>query len=487
MNLKGEYHGIKWIGFVRQRQGRRKTFALKYSVQPGEWPELTAPRDVTSESKFRAWAIDELDLILRSGERPKQGKSATSVRELYEKWIALREQDKVLAGVTVRGNRTAFKSQILATWGDVPVLALENKRAELRGWVREVAGRVSPIRCHNVVSAFRTFLTACRLENWVPLRSNPLKCEEVESVLPPLPKKRDVVTLPIEVVQALLDCADVEYRRAVRYAVAVCTGAADGELAGCRVSDVLDLEGDLPRLRILRAYKTGARRRQDGSRRWAELGPPKNDYRKRAIPLSDCARDALQDWLAEGWEHWVGRPPEPNDPLFPSRHGEFSRPAFAKLIREDLEAAEQPKIDASGRLYEFRALRRTFSTTLRKCKVDRELREQLMGQSSNSVNTDHYTDEVPEELFDAVRRLPFRWTRRPPVSSGKRSMLEPTAGFEPATCSLRKNCSTTELSRRAVVLGGALGAALGGANQNSQKLVGNSNGEQRFTKALLYH
>jgi hypothetical protein len=79
-----------------------------------------------------------------------------------------------------------------------------------------------------------------------------------------------------------------------------------------------------------------------------------------------------------------------------------------------LAAAGQPTTTDDGVPYDFRCLRRVFSTTLRRCKVDRELREKLMGQSSKSVNTEHYTDDVDEELFDAVRRLPLTWNRKPP-------------------------------------------------------------------------
>jgi hypothetical protein len=50
---------------------------------------------------------------------------------------------------------------------------------------------------------------------------------------------------------------------------------------------------------------------------------------------------------------------------------------------EDLKAAGQPDVNDKGKRYDFRSLRRAFSTTLRACKVDRELREQLMGQASS--------------------------------------------------------------------------------------------------------
>lgn len=144
----------------------------------------------------------------------------------------------------------------------------------------------------------------------------------------------------------------------------------DGELAGCRVSNVLTLDGAEPRLRIARTYRSQARPRPDGTRGWGELGPTKNEYRERAIPLNAGAQSALRDWLASGWEH-------------------------------------------RGRRL--------------------ELREQLMGQAANSVNS----GEVPEELFHA-----FDLARRSPIRVPLLSFLEPTSGFEPETAALRKQTSS---------------------------------------------
>ena len=415
MNIKGEFHGISWIGFDRERAGRRRTYILKYSLGPGEWRPITAPKDVTSEAKFRAWAIQELEQILEMGDRPKVSKAAggKTIAELFDLWLELRRNNKDVSGATFADNRSAFKSQILKVWGPLPILAVEGKRKELRAWVRdELAAKLSPSRCRNVVSSFSIFVSDAMMEGWAPgLRLNPLESKEVRSVLPAMPKKREVVTLPEEAGQALLNCEQVELRRLVRYTLALCTGAGDGELAGCRVSDVLTLDGSYPRLQIVQALKLKPKPEADGTRRGSAIGPPKNDYRVRAIPLNDCARAALRLWLSEGWEMWVGRPPGPKDPLLPSSTGGFSRPDYASMLREDLELAGQPTTHSNGKRFDFRALRRTFSTLLSRAKVHREQREQLMGQSSNSVNTDHYTAEVPDELFDAVRRLSFRWTR----------------------------------------------------------------------------
>jgi integrase len=497
LNIKGAYEGIRWIGFDRQREGRRRELVLKYAITAGSWRSITAPADVTSEVKFRAWAIERLTAVSELGDEPVRKRGGSTVAELYERWIENREKDPDVSGATADGNRTDFRSQILPRWGQTALAELDSLQArrQLREWVRELAGKVSPVRCRNVVSSFTTFVRDAKLEGWVTLRTNPLVSDEVTTVLPSL-NKGPVVTLPVDVAQALLDCPRVELRRAVRYIVALCTGAADGELAGLRVSDVVGLDSGRPSIQITKAYKLRGKLREDGVR-GAQLGKPKNDYRLRPVPLNRAAAAALRDWLEFGWEAWVGMPPEPNKPLFPDALGSFSRPRMSEYLREDLALAEQPTADAAGHPYEFRALRRTFSTMLARAGVHREIRERLMGQRSDSVNTEHYTGAVPEELAESVEKIPLCWRRAglgdhlvaPP---GGTPTSDPGINADAAVPEdeLRNRCSTTELRWPDGKLGelAPLGAAreceLGEKGGSATKDPEVTDHERRFAEAL---
>src|SRR5688500_17816390 len=165
----------------------------------------------------------ELERVHSSGETPKRQRGGSTVADLFPRYLELRKADPDVAGATYRDNKSDFDSRILPRWGTTPVLALEGMRQDLRSWVRELAGEVSASRCRNVVSTFRGFVGACMMEGWVPLKVNPLDTREVLTVLPNLPKKRDVVTLPREAGQSLLDSEGIELRCAVRYALALCT------------------------------------------------------------------------------------------------------------------------------------------------------------------------------------------------------------------------------------------------------------------------
>ncbi len=407
MNIKGEFSGIKWIGFDRQREGRRRELILKYRSPDSDWRPVTAPKEVTSETKFRAWAKTVLTDIVELGERPIASRSdgEPTIADRADEWIELRRQDPDVAGSTFRDNRSNINHYVVPRWGSLTFLELADKLAELRAWVRELAGKLSPGRVSSIVSTLRMLVRDARLEKWTRLRSNPLNSDEVLTVMPSLGQKRDIVHLPLDVSQALLDRTKTERRR-VRYAVALNTGAGDGEIAGCIIGSVLAIDSDTAALEIVQAFKR--RSKEDG--KGSELGKTKNAYRLRAIPLNACARAALKYWVEEGWEKWVGRPPTPSDPLFPNIDGQFSRPNSASHLKADLEDCGLPSADLKGRAYEFRCLRRTFSTMLRVAGVDRETREQLMGQRSNTINSEHYTAEVPEHLRAAVQKLPLKWS-----------------------------------------------------------------------------
>jgi hypothetical protein len=407
MNIKGEFSGIKWIGFDRHREGRRRELILKYRAPDSDWRPVTAPKEVTSETKFRAWARTVLTDIVELGERPIASRSdgEPTIADRADEWIELRRQDPDVAGSTFRDNRSNINHYVVPRWGSLTFLELADKLAELRAWVRELAGKLSPGRVSSIVSTLRMLVRDARLEKWTRLRSNPLNSDEVLTVMPSLGQKRDIVHLPPDVAQSLLDRTKTERRR-IRYAVALNTGAGDGEIAGCIIGSVLAIDGDSAALEIVQAFKR--RSKEDG--KGSELGKTKNAYRLRAIPLNACAKAALKYWVSEGWEKWVGRPPTPSDPLFPNIDGQFSRPNSASHLKADLEDCGLPSSDLKGRTYEFRCLRRTFSTMLRVAGVDRETREQLMGQRSNTINSEHYTAEVPEHLRAAVQKLPLKWS-----------------------------------------------------------------------------
>lgn len=439
MNIKGEFNGIKWIGFDRERPNRRRELVLKYR-QPGkDWKPATAPKEVTSEVKFRAWAKSVLENLDQMSEPDRGPTGEAPIESRSDDWLELRKINPDVSGATYQGNKSDLTAHIVPKWGKRTFTELESDLQGLRAWVRELAAKLSPIRVSNIISTFRVFVRDARLEKWTKVRTNPLDSDEVTTVMPKIEKKRDVVFLPTPVSQSLLDLTK-EMRRVVRYAVALNTGAGDGELAGCVIASVLGLDSDSPRLEVVQAFKKGTK--EEGKR--SEVGKLKNAYRLRAIPLNECARAALKVWIEVEWEKWVGRKPEPKDPLFPDSQGNFSRPYSSEWLAQDLAANGLPTHDVKGRKYEFRCLRRTFSTMLSEQEVDREIREQLMGQSAGHVNTDHYTAQVPAKHFSAVRSLPLKWNR----------------------------------------LGGAVGGGLGGSSDGGGEMQSDPHEEDRFTNSL---
>jgi hypothetical protein len=240
------------------------------------------------------------------------------------------------------------------------------------------------------------------VEKWVTLIANPFVHPSVLREMPPrklLTGKRPVV-IELGHMQKVIVCPEVPAHRRVRHLTQVAHGLTEGELAG-RVWTDVDL-GTLPTIQITSSL---ALRGPDG---YATIGETKNEYRDRTLPVHDAAAEGLRWWKAVGWEQYVGRVPDPSDPIFPGPSGNFSRPRAADQVRDDLRAAGCPDT-CYGHPVDARALRRCFSTYLDAADVPEEVRGRLMGHSRRTVTAKHYTAEQVETDRKWINRIALRW------------------------------------------------------------------------------
>jgi len=113
---------------------------------------------------------------------------------------------------------------------------------------------------------------------------------------------------------------------------------------------------------------------------FAKLGPVKEDWSERKLPLHPAALGALRAWLTEGWEEFVGRPPTPSDPLFPRQDGEFGRPDSAAELRKALELCELPtQVDGEDLI--FHDARGCVATWLTNAHVEGALVRRFLGHA----------------------------------------------------------------------------------------------------------
>jgi integrase len=194
----------------------------------------------------------------------------------------------------------------------------------------------------NLVHSYTAFM-GTRTE----LLANPFHHKIAHEELAPAKAKwgKDKPHIPPGDVGAFLSCeSDISpgWRR-VKNALAVLGGARDGELHGLRWKSV-NLEHEIPRdtVDVRLSYKT-----KDG--RYAEDDTLKTDAAHRVIPLDELALVRVQAQFDEGWEAWVGRPPEPDDYVRPNAEGQPWRPA----CQSDLRRSVRWNLCRKGRRMDF--------------------------------------------------------------------------------------------------------------------------------------
>ena len=84
----------------------------------------------------------------------------------------------------------------------------------------------------------------------------------------------------------------------------------------------------------------------------------------------------------------------------------------SRMIRSDLQAADIPYCDASGRYADFHALRHTFITNLARSGAHPSAAQTLARHSTITLTMDRYTHTIPEQLTAALEKLPDLSARR---------------------------------------------------------------------------
>jgi integrase len=408
-----------WTVFYRHTKAR---WILKYK-DLAEWRQATAPAEIQTERDARTWAAGWLASREANGSPPVQRREGgPTARDLHERWVALRadmrEDGKPrFKPATLADYRSHLRTDILLELGDKPIQRLDLQ--ELRAWVKKLRGKHSAYRVHNIYSTARSMIGDAMAEGWVLLPANPLEHPSVVRELPARKAKRGPVPVFVELehLQRVVACEDVPMQRRVRWLVEGCTGAGEGELLG-RVWSDIDL-GPKPTLRVHTSLATR------GAEGWASMGTTKNEHRVRTIPLHRAAAAALVWWRALGWSIYVGRPPRPTDPVFPSAAGKFSRPASARLLRGDLVTAGCPDRQG-GNPIDAKALRASFATWLDAAGVHEEQRGRLMGHAQKTVTAKHYTAAQTETDREAVNRIGLEWVEPRLVSALVPALVSPT-------------------------------------------------------------
>ena len=195
-----------------------------------------------------------------------------------------------------------------------------------------------------------------------------------------------------EVERLISDACVPEDCRAV-YATLFLSGARFGELAALLVSDYDRTMKPLGKLTISKSYDFKNRRIKG-----TKTG------RAREVPVHPTLAKVVGEWLLGGWERLMGRPPKPNDLLFPSAkpelvHGLYRNPneqrKFFYKLCDELEIRRRRIHDS----------RRTFISLARDDGAQRDVIKSLTHPLDNSDAHDSYTTFAWSRCCEEVAKL----------------------------------------------------------------------------------
>jgi len=405
--------------WVFERPGKRFVFA--WAPEPGVRRQRALPNHLRTKAGAEKYARAHLEeLMTVRAIRARHG--VPLLKTIAEKWIPLRKADATLSPSTRANNVSQLKTHILPALGEMPVDQIDVPC--LRNFSRELAKKLAPYTCRNVMSTLAELFDAAMGEGWIETMANPATARAVRKVMPeprPLAGRSQKLRLSLEQAQALLDCEAIPLERRVRYALGCTSGMRDGEIAGLTWADV-DLDPSAAVARIRKAVQLV------GPEGHATIGKTKTEDSERDQPLHAAALAALAEWQGGGWEAFVGKAPATSSPLFANDKGTWWRPRSARLFREDLERAGLPT-SVDGHALTFHALRRTFASALEKLDVPKDKADRLMGHCPKGAGDRHYTDKDFAILAGHVARIEIRWGRvqtpADPPCGGPMAQCEP--------------------------------------------------------------
>lgn len=312
--------GPQWFAKYRLPDGRQ----VQRKIGPA-WTERGRP---PAGYYTKRGAEDWLRKVLneaRRGTLPGLVKTDVTFAQAADEWLRYIEHDRGRKPSTIAGYRALLRSQLLPTFGELPIEAITTEMIE--AWIAGVE-RAPATRTKALVLMHGIFKRARKLYG---LPTNPVA--EVEK--PPTQSSGDIETFSPEEVMALVRAAASDQDAAI-YMTAAFTGLRRGELLALRWRDV-DFSGQVIRVRA--SYADGA------------LTTPKSG-KVRSVPLAPSIAEILAK-LGQR-DRWTGD----DDLVFVGQAGGY---LDGRALRRRYDKALKR---ANLRKLRFHDLRHTFGTRM---------------------------------------------------------------------------------------------------------------------------
>jgi integrase len=253
-------------------------------------------------------------------------------------------KDRDTLGIRDAGNDVGrLRKHVLPTLGHLPLAAIRTRHVRdlVRSW--RANADMAPRTLRNVYGVLHTLFRDAIIDEMVPVTPCVLSTRELGPKEDKDPEWRAGALYDRHEIVQLISSAAIPAERRVAYAILALAGLRHGEMAGLRWRNYDATPEPLGKLVIARSYDNLSTKTK----------------RPREVPVHPTLAAVLHEWRTHGFAALLGRAPQPDDPLIPSRCGELrDRHDSRKRLLADLE------------LLGFRArrghdLRRTFITLAR--------------------------------------------------------------------------------------------------------------------------
>jgi integrase len=326
------------------RRGQKLWIGFK--APDGRWTYSATGLPVGKEAEARR----VLELVkIRARSLPRLRPSELTVGGYFERWIESRRAEGIRS---VDDEATRISKHALPVLGHLRLTEVES--SHVRDLLVQLKRRVGPGRhelaprtVRHVYNTLKSLFFAAEEEGLVA--ANPCTFRRKTGLLP---KKRDKDPLwrktaffePHEV-RAFLEDARIPEDRRVLYALAFFTGMRFGELSALTWGAYQATMKPLGRLLVGYSYDT----KSHGVKEVKTENP-------RDVPVHPRLAALLADWRAHGWQQMLGREPNEEDLLIPSR--EAKNRTTSQALKRFYEDSDRLAL----RRRRFHDTRRTFRT-----------------------------------------------------------------------------------------------------------------------------
>lgn len=350
-----------------------------------------------------------------------------TVARYFERWV---ERRKALVQDT-KSESGRMKKHVLPRLGQMPIDEVRPRHLVDLFTALRVSGKLAPKSIHNIYGLVRRMFSDAMIDEVVTQSPCVLTKVQLGGKEDRDPEWRATAVYAREEVVNLIAAPDIPVDRQVLYALQGLGGLRHGEAAGLRWRDYHPSFKPLGKLLVARTY--------DDKRTKTKT--------TRQVPVHPTLAAMLDEWKREGWKEMIGREPEPDDLLIPSREGVVrSRHHSLHKLHEDLDRLGYRKRRGHD-------LRRTFISLARSDGARPDILRRVTHNPGTDI-MDVYTSLDWPVLCAEVEKL--RLTRPEGVKGSleTRWRTEPKVGLPPPAAAegsdlLQFTTSSTKAAERA--------------------------------------